>query len=741
MFDTLFNLALIVLGFTLLIFVHELGHFLAAKWAGIRTQQFAIFMGPVLFSWRKGVGFRAGSTRDAVRKRVGKAPDELTDEELEAHGLGETEYSVRAVPVGGFVKMLGQDDANPAAMSDDPRSYNVAPVGKRMIVVSAGVVMNILLAMALFVVVFLVGVKFEAPVVGPVAVGSPADLAPPLNAELDGVKELGLQPGDLVTHVDDRAVETFSDLTVAAAMAKPGERLRVRVEREGVPEPLYFDLRPEPSELTGLLDIGVFPASSTTLLDRDPDGFLTAALERTKLLVQGVRLGMRLVSAAGTPVSTHEQFEDLVDASGGEPIETVWREIDEHGRVLGDIRATIVPEPEYQNLVFRDPLYPEEFRKAVEPGLLGLVPLTRIETVLPDGTARGILEPGDLVLRVDHLPGPRRLQIQDRIQSRAGEFVDITVRRGEKILTLEVPVSRRGMIGVGLNYAYDLNAFAAPLEQLVVDQDRVVAPAADTDPIDPDPDPDAADPDAPADPPAPETRPSSVAALHLLPASRLVEVGGRPTANWADIRAALLDATAAAFADESAEPVRVPVRVELPTIEHPAEELVLTLSPEDVRALHELGWQSGLPSPFFEPLRTTLTAEGDVVRALGMGFDRTWNFIVNVYLTIDRLVRGSVGVEQLRGPVGIAHLGVQIADRGVMYIVFFLAMISVNLAVINFLPLPIVDGGLFLFLVYEKFTGRPPSIAFQNLATILGLALIGGVFLLTFYNDIVRLVG
>ena len=62
MFDTGFNFVLIVLGFGLLIFVHEAGHFLAAKWAGIRTEAFAIGMGHAVLSWRKGIGFAVGST-------------------------------------------------------------------------------------------------------------------------------------------------------------------------------------------------------------------------------------------------------------------------------------------------------------------------------------------------------------------------------------------------------------------------------------------------------------------------------------------------------------------------------------------------------------------------------------------------------------------------------------------------------------------------------------------------------
>ena len=152
-------------------------------------------------------------------------------------------------------------------------------------------------------------------------------------------------------------------------------------------------------------------------------------------------------------------------------------------------------------------------------------------------------------------------------------------------------------------------------------------------------------------------------------------------------------------------------------------------------------WGAPLPGSWFEPLQTTLTANGNPIVAVSMGFRQTWKMVVLTYLTIDRLIGGSVSVKQLHGPVGIVHIGTRVADRGFMYLVFFLAMISVNLAVLNFLPLPIVDGGLFLFLLYEKIFKRPPSIAFQNAATLVGLALIGTLFVVTFYNDMMRLAG
>ncbi|HEX2973049.1 MAG TPA: site-2 protease family protein, partial [Tepidisphaeraceae bacterium] len=73
------------------------------------------------------------------------------------------------------------------------------------------------------------------------------------------------------------------------------------------------------------------------------------------------------------------------------------------------------------------------------------------------------------------------------------------------------------------------------------------------------------------------------------------------------------------------------------------------------------------------------------------------------------------------------------------WLIWFLAMISANLAVVNFLPIPIVDGGLFTFLIIEKLAGRPLSARAQTVAQIIGLAIILSVFLLVTYQDIARI--
>jgi regulator of sigma E protease len=115
--------------------------------------------------------------------------------------------------------------------------------------------------------------------------------------------------------------------------------------------------------------------------------------------------------------------------------------------------------------------------------------------------------------------------------------------------------------------------------------------------------------------------------------------------------------------------------------------------------------------------------------------------MMQTYLTFARLFQGTVKIEHLKGPVGIAHIGTRLADRGMIWLLFFMALISINLAVINFLPLPIVDGGQFIFLLIEQVRGRPVPIQVQNAATIAGLVLIGSLFLIVTFNDIMGLFG
>ena len=126
----------VLIGFSIIIFVHEAGHFLAAKWVGIRVDRFAVGFGTRLFGFRKGEGFTFGNR------------PEYSADELARKDYGETDYCFKVLPIGGYVKMLGQDDViindetGEVSLSDDPRAFTSRPVGHRMIVVSAGVLFN-----------------------------------------------------------------------------------------------------------------------------------------------------------------------------------------------------------------------------------------------------------------------------------------------------------------------------------------------------------------------------------------------------------------------------------------------------------------------------------------------------------------------------------------------------------------------------------------------------------------------
>jgi regulator of sigma E protease len=607
--------------------------------------------------------------------------------------------------------MLGQDDIDPSAVSAEPGSYNTCPIGKRMVVVSAGVVANIILGVVLFIWAFMAGVRSEMPVVGDVVPTMPAETARAVNADALGVTQSGLRPGDLITHIDGKATRTFVDIQIATAMAKPGQHLHLRVERRGLAEPLEFSIEPEKDPGTGLLGIGVAPARSNRLFAEDDDGWLAGRLAELGLAQAGVGLGMRIVSAGGSPIETYEQLEYHVRRSGGRPVPTIWRATDEDGRAMGPEVACDLPvRPTFALLRYAAPIAASE--QNVEIGLFGLTPLLMINEV-NEGRRdnRDVLLAGDVILKAGSVDGPRMPQLRTELARRQGGEIDLVVLRDGVEKALTARVDRKAQLQIHVGLAWFLPLIAEPMDEVST------APGPDG---------------------TSQTVKSPVAELSLTGRTRIDAVGETAVANWRMFREALRAQTRDAAEAGTGADVRL-------TFTHPTpgreqETMPLALAAGDVEALHALSWRSDLPSGYFEPIYTMLTAGGNPLRAAVMGFQETHKAIVMTYLTIDRLVRGTVGVEQIRGPVGIVDIGTKFAGRGVTYLVFFLGIISVNLAVINFLPIPIVDGGLFLFLIYEKLRGRPPSLAFQNVATIVGVALIATVLLVVTWNDLMRLV-
>jgi regulator of sigma E protease len=128
--------------------------------------------------------------------------------------------------------------------------------------------------------------------------------------------------------------------------------------------------------------------------------------------------------------------------------------------------------------------------------------------------------------------------------------------------------------------------------------------------------------------------------------------------------------------------------------------------------------------------------------AMGIGLQKTYYFIEQVYIMMKRMVfTRSVSFDQVSGPVGIVKIGSEVASQDLTKLLYFLALISANLAVINFLPLPIVDGGLFMFLIIEKIKGSPISLRVMVATQVIGIVLIIGVFLFVTFKDLQKLFG
>jgi regulator of sigma E protease len=210
----------------ILIFIHELGHFLIAKLSGVKVLKFSLGFGP---------------------KLIGKK-------------IGETEYRVSLLPLGGYVKLLGDDPGEEIEQEEEGRTFRNQPVRKRMAIVLAGPLSNLLFAAFIFSLLFSLGIPQLSPVVGKVVDGFPAQKA-------------GIRPGDVILKVNDEEIAQWSDL-LSVIPKSEGKELKIILKREG--EVLRISVAPRVikgknifgEEIT-TYQIGIVP-SGESVLKREP---------------------------------------------------------------------------------------------------------------------------------------------------------------------------------------------------------------------------------------------------------------------------------------------------------------------------------------------------------------------------------------------------------------------------------------------------------------------------------------
>jgi regulator of sigma E protease len=651
---TLLYIGLVILGLGFIIFFHELGHYLAAKLCDTKVEVFSVGFGPPL----PGCHFK----------------------------YGETLYKLAVFPIGGYVKLPGENPGDlEGANSDDPRLLPNKSVGQRLLIFSAGVIMNVLLGAALFVIVYLHGKKEPAPILGAPEPGSPAARA-------------GIEPGSRLLQVDNKLDPTYEDLFFKSALASPNRTeiyLRWRTpdgeEREGIVIPRKLATDPKPV-------IGVGPARTLKLMEGKIDD------EGKRRPLVGADYGER-----GSPVAeaTFEPGDTVLGirptAKGGdfEPL------------AAGVDRTRAEFKYRKQSLDYQVQRGEGTAVVTVKPRLfytLGLRmkmgPIVSVASAKYTPATAQQFKEGDLIVALEGNRAFDPLQfpdmLADAIESKPA--VNVTVERDGKEVEIklisselrrrgtwneEQPLSPSSPVGVpSLGIAYRVEPIIVGL-----------------------------------DPKAPE-------AFKSLIGGRLVQVNvPRTDGSTRELKIAENEFQwPALFWDLQADPSR-PLKL---YVEKDGNTIV-----EEAKLYAAEGWYSptrGFVYGAFEPEAHLVVAE-NVWHALELGAVDTGRFILRIYMNLRSLVTGNLSVKFLSGPIEMFKQTYSMAEAGGIWLIWFLGVISINLAVVNFLPIPVLDGGHVMFLLIEKIRGKPASERMLIVANIIGLSVIASLMLFVVFLD------
>ncbi len=358
----LINLLIFFVVLSVLIFFHELGHFAAAKLCGIYVKRFSIGMPPRVFGVK----------------------------------IGETDYCLGALPIGGFVMMAGQEDV---PLSDEEREKEYGevppdrwfmnkPVWQRLFVLVMGPLMNLILAVVLYAAIAVTGSMVPewemSPRIGELEPSSPAAMAPLHRMEGDAVPDLSAPPaatgwrtGDLILSVDGRSIGNIGDLAAVAMLGGPDRMHDIVVEREGADgarERYFTRIAPKVLDESGYPRFGVGPFETAHAAGVEPGSAGEAA---------GLKDGDIIVRADGNPVSMSTFIKHVENVpEGGETVLEVRRggetlSVAVRPQTVGRVLGMGIAGPETAASVDEAENAPNPVVYAVEKGLrekTGLLP-------------------------------------------------------------------------------------------------------------------------------------------------------------------------------------------------------------------------------------------------------------------------------------------------------------------------------------------------------------------------------
>ncbi len=697
--STLWVILQVIVGLGFVIFVHELGHFAVAKACGVKCPKFY-------------VGFDVPLGR-MINKLFGREGDRVFGIPIPRTigprvQIGETEYGIGILPLGGYVRMLGQDD-DPANVEQqlkesevagnavdakevlgpdgkvyriDRRSYMAKSVPQRMAIISAGVTMNIIFAFIFAVIAYKIGVPYNPSIVSQTGPGSPAWQA-------------GIRPGDEVVKIADVEQPSYDDLRGSVMLGDLENGIPFQIRRGSE----TLDLQLFPRQGSGLPRVGIGQPASLRLPSELPPRLLEFVKSSAPLMA-----GDEIVAVDGEAVTSYAEYSAVLtrapekpvvirvrrggkppadDAfgplSGGEMVDITVnpRPVKALGLVMemGPVTAVQVDSPAAGKIKPGDQI--EALAKAGEDGELAFDPVT-----LPDDLRRMAEDGGDVELTLR-----RKSTADGKLQD--AESLSLPLRRVEWAEGSLGGNENDPIVTTALGVAYAVSSVVdrvepgSPAEKAGLKSGDVVTNAEFVYPEDFDDD------------------------LKLDPVVFRNDEG-EPQPNWPALVASLQ------LLPESAQ-------VKL-TYHRGKEEQTAMLTPAASTTYFTA--EHGLYMFVFDPIKRIRIAK-NWSEAVDRGWNETVGALGMVYRFLGKL-GSQVPITGLGGPVTIFKAAGATAAEGPGKLLVFLTMLSANLAVINFLPIPLLDGGHMVFLLWEGIRGKPAGEKFVMTMHTAGL-----VFLIT----------
>jgi regulator of sigma E protease len=781
--DGMWKLGLAGLGLGFVIFIHELGHFAVAKWCDVHVETFSIGFGPAL----PGCAFR----------------------------VGETLYKIALFPLGGYVKMLGEGSDSEEG-ENDPRSYKNKRVGQRMAIISAGVVMNVILACICFVVAYTVhGRTGLANLVGYVETGNQA-------------WKMGVPSGAVLVQIGNRSREAlgrpldFQDLYKVVAHSTQGEKIKLvylvyppKSDSHAEPTRYEIEIEPRKEKNDPKPMIGLAFASCLELWPeqyRKEIGQLVLAHSPAAAVRSAVAIRPGDEIVAATDPEHPEQVTNLPEVKPGDANSRQKQaaELARRFQALAGKPMTV------------------QVRRA---GLAAEAPLVTVEVPV------GQFEFGDTIVAATDPESPEKItpltgpiertgsgdrpdysELHRRLELLAGQFITLRVRHadgseqdllvppayhfnlglrmrmGQVVAVREgSPAQRAGVresdilreivlteknnpknvfkveIGTVLpeRLPYILRDWAEAHGDVTVSitvlRDNPGGQAQAPTKLEQDVGWDRAwrfDNEHPGNPTSPWGIPELGVAYQVkavvdevLPGSPAEAAGLLKNDAIVAYRLQAYTGTGDEAKDGSWNEVdseqwawpfflcqqlnvkEVTLRVARGSGSNKEiKEITLQRQSDETWPLDE---DRGL---LLMPDQRVHKAEG-LGQAMVWGARETWDTIQDVYQILRGLITQRVSPKMVGGPIRILSTAYRMAGQGFWDFVIFLGLISANLAVINFLPIPFLDGGHMMFLIYEKIRGRPASDAVVSTATLGGILVLVCLMIFVLYIDINWLIG